>query len=32
MGAPLAQLEEYRTLDHIKVAGSNLTRGAVLCP
>ena len=29
--APLAQSVEYRTLDH-KVAGSNLTRGAVLGP
>ena len=30
-GAPLAQLVECRTLDR-KVPGSNLTRGAVLCP
>ena len=30
-GAPLAQLVECRTLDR-KVAGSNLARGAVLCP
>ena len=30
-GAPLAQLVECRTLDR-KVVGSNLTRGAVLCP
>ena len=29
--APLAQLVECRTLNR-KVAGSNLTRGAVLCP
>ena len=29
-GSPLAQLVECRTLDR-KVAGSNLTRGAVLC-
>ena len=27
----LAQLVDCRTLDH-KVAGSNLTRGVVLCP
>ena len=30
-GAPIAQLGERRTLDR-KVAGSILTRGAVLCP
>ena len=30
-GAPIAQLVEHRTLDR-KVVGSNLTRGAVLCP
>ena len=30
IGASLAQLVELRTLDR-KVAGSNLTRGAVLC-
>ena len=30
-GAPLALLVECRTLDR-KVAGSNHTRGAVLCP
>ena len=30
-GALLAQLVEYRTLDG-KVIGSNLTRGALLCP
>ena len=29
--APLAQLVECRTHD-LKVAGSNLTRGAMLCP
>ena len=31
MGAPSAQMIEYRTLDR-KVSGSNPTRGAVLCP
>ena len=31
MGAPIAQLGGRRTLDR-KVAGSILTRGAVLCP
>ena len=31
LGASLAQLLVNRTLDR-KVAGSNLTRGAVLCP
>ena len=30
-GAPLAQLVECRTHDR-NVAGSNLNRGAVLCP
>ena len=30
-GAPLAQFVECRTLD-CKVVGSNLTKGAVLCP
>ena len=30
-GAPLALLVECRSLDR-KVAGSNLARGAVLCP
>ena len=30
LGAPLAQLVEYRTLGH-NVAGLNLTRGAVKC-
>ena len=30
LGAPLAQLVEYRTLGH-NVAGSNLTRDAVKC-
>ena len=30
-GAPIAQLGERQTLDR-KVAGSILTRGAVLCP
>ena len=30
-GAPIAQLGERRTLDR-KVAGSIITRGAVLCP
>ena len=30
-GAPLAQLVECQTLDR-EVAGSNLTRGVVLCP
>ena len=29
-GAPLAQLVECQTLDR-KVAGSNLTRGTMLC-
>ena len=31
VGEPIAQLGERRTLDR-KVAGSILTRGAVLCP
>ena len=31
VGAPLAQVVESRTFDR-KVPGSNLTRGAVLCP
>ena len=31
MEAPFAQLVECRTFDD-KVAGSNLTRGAVFCP
>ena len=31
VGAPLAQSVECRTLDR-KVTGSNLARGAVLCP
>ena len=31
LGAPIAQLGECRTLDG-KVAGSILSRGAVLCP
>ena len=30
-GAPISQLGERRTLDR-KVAGSIITRGAVLCP